>query len=123
MQSIGEWVFTFFALIFVLIAAHHAYEIWNPELRPEYTTLRHAVFVALNLLMAVFMRYRKWWFLLILLLITIQQVHGHGDNIMNSALDTTYTDWVIVILFPLLLICYLFDVLKSRRDVEIKKLR
>ena len=98
---------------------HHLYEYFVPELRPDYPPMRHIAFIGINLILAALMVKRTKWFLPFLLIISAQQLYGHGANIIQSLSGSKaalYTDWVVVLLVPVLLFTYCYDVLRKNKD-------
>jgi len=113
-------LFWVFAGLFLLAALHHAYEVFDSSLRPDYPIERHVVFVLINLVLAFFMIKRTRYLVPVLLLIAIQQVYSHGDSMLKSysqGVVLSYTDWTVVILIPIIFIVYARDVLgKTESD-------
>ena len=117
-RKVETFIFPFFSLLFVAAGLHHLYEYFIPELRPDYPPLRHIVFLALNLVLAYFMVNRSKYFLPFLFLISAQQLYGHGGNIMqnwSSDKPILYTDWAVVLVIPMLLLIYSYDVLRGNK--------
>ena len=109
--------FTLFALFSIVIALHHLYEYFFPFLRPDYSPIRHLLFFLINLVVAAAMLKRNWYFFSLLLLLSFQQLYGHGANLVNgfnSGKGALYTDWVILILVPIVLLFYVYDLLRSK---------
>ena len=118
-KALHRNVFYFFAACFVAAGAHHLYEYFFPQLRPDYPPMRHIAFLCINLVLAILMVKRTKWFLPFLLLISAQQLYGHGANIIQSLSGSEpalYTDWVVVFLVPVLLFCYSYDVLTKNKE-------
>ena len=118
-MAIHRNVFYFFAACFLAAGAHHLYEYFVPELRPDYPPMRHIAFIGINLILAALMVKRTKWFLPFLLIISAQQLYGHGANIIQSLSGSKaalYTDWVVVLLVPVLLFTYCYDVLRKNKD-------
>ena len=114
-----KYLFIFFALLLVGAAFHHLYEYFFPELRPEYPAERHIMLFCINLVLAAFMLKRTKYFLPILLLISVQQLYGHGGNLLNSFLGSgaaLYTDWVVVIFVPIIFLSYYYDIQRNGKD-------
>ena len=110
-------IFYFFMLCFVTAGLHHLYEYFYPELRPDYPPLRHLIMLGINLGLSVLMIKRTKYFLPFLLLLSIQQLYGHGGNIIKSwygSGQALYTDWAVVIVVPFLFIAYTYDVLQPK---------
>lgn len=102
-------------------ALHHLYEYFIPELRPEYPSLRHLVFFVINLGLAFLMLRRRKHYVPLLLIVSVQQLNGHGRNLLNSWLkggDALYTDLVVVLLVPVVFALYTYDVF--REDINEK---
>ena len=105
--------------MFLAAGAHHLYEYFVPELRPDYPPIRHIAFLAINLVLAILMVKRTKWFLPFLFLIATQQLYGHGSNLVQSwsgSKEALYTDWVVVLTMPVLLFMYSYDVLRKSKD-------
>lgn len=116
-SAFRQYFFATSALFFVLAGVHHLYEYFAPELRPEYPPLRHIVFLVLNFGLAFMMIKRTKYFVPILLLISLQQLYGHGGSLLSSlssGSNVLYTDVVIVFFFPLILSAYIYDVCAGR---------
>jgi hypothetical protein len=114
-----EYLFRLFALLLVGAAFHHLYEYFVPELRPEYPATRHIIVFCINLVLAIFMLRRSWYFLPVLFLMSIQQLYGHGGNLLNSFSGggaALYTDWVVVILAPIIFFSYCYDIYNNGKD-------
>ena len=106
-------------LCFVAAGLHHLYGYFSPELRPDYPPLRHLIMVGINLALSVLMIKRTKYFLPFLLLLSIQQLYGHGGNIVKSwygSDQALYTDWAVVIIVPFLFIAYTYDVLQTKNE-------
>lgn len=66
-------------------------------------------------MVAAAMLKRNWYFFALILLLSFQQVYGHGSNLVNSLNEgksVMYTDWVILTLIPIVLLFYVYDLLK-----------
>lgn len=112
---IQKLLFGFFSLCFAFAAAHHVYEYVDPRLRPDYPPIRHQVFVAINIGMAVLMVRRSKWFVPILFMLVVQQVSAHGQSLLHSrsvASPMLCIDWVIVFFAPILFAAYCYDVFR-----------
>ena len=119
LKTIHRNVFYFFAACFVAAGAHHLYEYFVPELRPDYPPMRHVVFLCINLVLAILMVRRTKWFLPFLFLISAQQLYGHGANIIQSFYSSKaalYADWFVVLLVPVILFSYSYDVLSKDKE-------
>jgi len=115
----AKYLFIFFAILLVGAAFHHLYEYFVPYLRPEYPADRHLALFCINLVLAIFMLRRTKYFLPILLLISVQQLYGHGSNLLNSfsgGQAALYTDWVVVIFVPIIFLSYYYDIQKNGQD-------
>ena len=67
---------------------------------------RHALFVAINLLLALLVATRPRWSVVPLAILTLQQFHSHGTALVRSLQASSATfDWTslaVLIFFPLL---------------------
>jgi hypothetical protein len=118
-ETFRKYLFWLFALLLVGAAFHHLYEYFVPELRPEYPASRHIMVFCIDIILAIFMLKRSKYFLPVLFLITIQQLYGHGGNLLNSfsgAKATLYTDWLVVIFAPIIFISYYYDIYNDGKD-------
>lgn len=114
-----KYIFRFFALLFIAAALHHLYEYFVPELRPEYPPFRHIIVFLINLVLAASMLRRTVFFLPILLFISIQQLYGHGGNLLASLFGNKaliYTDWLVVIFVPIIFFCYCYDIYNNAKE-------
>lgn len=114
--TLSKYCFGFFALIFVTAGAHHLYEYFVPELRPEYPPLRHLVFIVLNLILSFLMLKRTKYFVPVLFVISIHQLYGHGGSLLSGWLNgrsALYPDIVIVLLVPIIFSAYTYDVFRE----------
>jgi hypothetical protein len=118
-ETFRKYLFWLFALLLVGAAFHHLYEYFVPELRPEYPASRHIMVFCIDIVLAIFMLKRSKYFLPVLFLITIQQLYGHGGNLLNSfsgAKAALYTDWLVVIFAPIIFISYYYDIYNNGKD-------
>ena len=117
--SIIDNLFKLFSIILVLAALHHLYEYFNPELRPNYPASRHIFFFVINLVLSIFVLVRNKYFLAVLTLVVAQQLYGHGGNLIIDLIEsrkTLYTDWSVVILSPIMLMIYYYDIYLKNKD-------
>ena len=115
-SNFQNYIFSFFALLLFGAALHHLYEYFVPELRPEYSGLRHMVFFVINLALAFVMLKRSKNYLPVLLLIGVQQLYGHGGNLLETWSNDSgvlYTDLAVVILAPIVFFLYTYDVFRD----------
>lgn len=115
-HSFQKYLFGLFALSLIGAAFHHLYEYFVPQLRPDYPPVRHIAFFAINFLLAFLMVKRTKYFLPLLFLIAIQQLYGHGGKLLSGWSGgevALYIDWIVVILMPLVLITYSYDVFRK----------
>ena len=118
-KTIIKYIFPVFAILFVIAGLHHLYEYFVPELRPNYPPMRHIVFLGINLIFAYLMLNRTKYFVPLLLLISIQQLVGHGGNIIQSWSSKSaalYTDWFVVLMVPIIFLTYTYDVFRKNND-------
>jgi hypothetical protein len=112
-----KYLFGFFSLLLVCAAIHHLYEYFVPQLRPEYPPLRHIVFFTVNLVLALLMLKRRKRYVPLFFLICVQQLYGHGGNLIDSWLNdrsALYLDLVVVLLVPIVFGIYAYDVFKKK---------
>ena len=117
-KTVEKAIFGLFAFIFLAAGVHHAYEYFIPTLRPDYSPVRHLVFVFLNCVLAILMIKRTKYFVPLLALMTLQQLVGHGSNLVRNLAEgepTIYTDWLVVIFAPIVLVIYSYDVLLNSK--------
>jgi len=114
-KTFQSTIFGIFALLFIIASGHHLYEYFYPYLRPNYPEIRHLALVFINLFMSAMMVKRHKCFLPFLLLVVVQQIYGHGLSLYQNFSHSTsilYTDIVIIVLMPILLVTYTYDVLR-----------
>ena len=112
---IQKLLFGFFCLCFGLAAVHHVYEYVDPRLRPDYPPVRHLVFAAINVGMAVLMLRRTKWFVPLLCILVVQQVFAHGQSLLHSwpvASPILIIDWIVIVFAPILLAAYCYDLFR-----------
>jgi hypothetical protein len=96
--------------LFVITAGFHVAAIVSPGLAPDSPPLRHAVFVLVNLLVAVGLLWRRprsafaFAFALVFSLLTLQQIESHGLALVSAFRDEGRIDWVsigVLLVMPL----------------------
>ena len=85
------------ALPFIASALYHALAIAIPGFGEPSPNLRHAVFIAISLLMAWLAWRGGRVFLLLLCLLTIQQLYSHGTYMNYVWVNESRIDWWSVI--------------------------
>jgi hypothetical protein len=94
--------------LFVITAGFHVAAIVSPGLAPDSPPLRHAVFVLVNLFVAVGLLWRRprsaFAFALVFSLLTLQQIESHGLALVSAFRDEGRIDWMsigVLLVMPL----------------------
>jgi hypothetical protein len=82
--------------LFVITAGFHVAALVSPGLAPDSPPLRHAVFVVLNLFVAVGLHWRPPGFAILFSLLTLQQLESHGAALVSAFRDEGRIDWMSV---------------------------
>ena len=94
------------AALFVITAGFHVAALVSPGLAPDSPPLRHAVFVLVNLFVAVGLLWRPpgFAFPLLFSLLTLQQIESHGLALVSAFRDAGRIDWMsigVLLVMPL----------------------
>lgn len=112
-----EKIFRFFTFIFILAAVYHALALIFPAYINDGPLWRHTLFIFINLICALFMFWRKRWFIIFLTVLTIQQLYSHGLRAWLWWYDEHHIDYIsigVVIFFPVVFTFFTKDILKKQ---------
>ncbi len=109
-------LFIIFAVLAFAALVYHAFAIYHPETDPPIislaTSLRHAIFIVINIIFIYGVLKRPKWFIWFVLVLTLQQWYSHGSYAIELWQQQHIIHWISVadiLLLPLLLILLIVD--------------
>lgn len=106
-------IFKLFACCLIIIIGFHCYCLFDLNCRPSYPKGRHLFWIIINIVGIYYLVHRRWYIIPIIIVLTIQQVSGHGTALINHWHNTHEISVIHlfpVVFVPLLLIVYSYDI-------------
>ena len=109
-------IFIVYAIFALIASVYHALSIYRPESDPPIVnpvaSLRHAIFILINIIFVYGVLKRPKWFVWFVLTLTLQQWYSHGSYAIELWQQQHIVHWISVadiLLLPLLLILLIAD--------------
>ena len=119
-RSNHNFFFKMYAALFTIAAMYHIIGLIIPDEILYLPRWRHGLFVIVDVILVFITLHRTKWSLLIIGVITLQQIYSHGTRAWTWYTNDQIIDWisiVIIILLPFLNML-LFTHLKEHRNVS-----